>query len=120
MTVFFKIWPGIFKKTVITLQALRFKLKCLNQTCISLKSSMQFARTIFSDSASFIEKKRVENRCGQKVNFRGQKKLNHVKNALYDSAPNGPNAWDLEGLTDAVRLPVNPVTSVRKSQSLNG
>jgi hypothetical protein len=28
----------ILKKTIITLQILRFKLKCLNQTCLSLKS----------------------------------------------------------------------------------
>ncbi len=67
MTVFFKIWPENLKKTVITLQALRFKLKCLNQTCISLNWIMQLARPIFSDSAIFMEKKRVENRfCGQK------------------------------------------------------
>ncbi len=44
MTVFFKIPGQILKKSVITLQALWFKLKCLDQTCISLKSSMQFAR----------------------------------------------------------------------------
>jgi hypothetical protein len=69
MTVFFKIPGQILKKTVITLQALRFKLKCLNQTGISLKLSMQFARTIFSDSATFIEKKRVENRLWPKSEF---------------------------------------------------
>jgi hypothetical protein len=31
MMVFFKIWSKNFKKTIITLQALRFKLNCLNQ-----------------------------------------------------------------------------------------
>jgi hypothetical protein len=60
MMVFFKIWPENFKKTIITLLALRFKLNSLNQTCVSLKSRMQLAKTIFPDSATFIEKKRVE------------------------------------------------------------
>ncbi len=46
------------KKTIITLQALRFKLNCLNQTCVSLKSILQLAKTIFPDSATFIEKYR--------------------------------------------------------------
>ncbi len=54
--VFFKIWPENFNKTR-TLQALRFKLNCLNQTCISLESIMQFTKTIFPDSSTFIEKK---------------------------------------------------------------
>jgi hypothetical protein len=64
-----KIWPGILKKTVITLQALRFKLKSPNQTCISLKSIMQLARTICFYSATFIEKRRVENRLWPKSEF---------------------------------------------------
>ena len=34
MMVFFKIWPENIKKALITLQALRFKLNRLNQTCI--------------------------------------------------------------------------------------
>jgi hypothetical protein len=59
---FYKIWPGILKKTVITLQALRFKLKRL-------------ARTIFSDSATFIEKKRVENQLWPKSEFSWPKKI---------------------------------------------
>jgi hypothetical protein len=75
MTVFFKISGQILKKTVITLQALRFKLKCLNQTCISLNSIMQLARTIFSDSAIFMEKKRVENRLWPKSEFLWPKKI---------------------------------------------
>jgi hypothetical protein len=54
---------------------LRFKLQCLNQTCISLKSIMQLARTIFSDSATFIEKKRVENRLWPKSEFLWPKKI---------------------------------------------
>jgi hypothetical protein len=45
----------------------------LNQTCISSKSIMQLTKTIFPDSASFIEKKRVENRLWRKVNFCGEK-----------------------------------------------
>ena len=36
---------------------------------------MQLTKTIFSDSAIFIEKKTVENRCWQKVNFCGQKSI---------------------------------------------
>ena len=47
----------------------------LNQTDISSKSTMQLTKMIFSDSAIFIEKKTVENRCGQKVNCCGQKKI---------------------------------------------
>jgi hypothetical protein len=65
-------------KTVITLQALRFKLKCLNQTCISLKSNMQFTRTFFFYSATFIEKKRVENRLWPKSEFLWPKKIHHL------------------------------------------
>jgi hypothetical protein len=67
MMVFFKIWPENSKKTIITLQALRFKLNCLNQTYISLKSIMQLTKTIFPDSAIFIAKKRVENRFWRKL-----------------------------------------------------
>ena len=52
----------ILKKTIITLQALRLKLNCLNQTSISSKSIMKLTKTIFWDSVTFIEKKRVENR----------------------------------------------------------
>ena len=63
-----------WKKTIITLQALRFKLNCLNQTCISLKSIMQLTKTIFPDSAIFIEKKRVENRLWRKSEFSWRKK----------------------------------------------
>ena len=70
MMVFFKIWPEKFKKPIITLQVLRFKLKCLNQTCLSLKSIMLLS----PDSASFIEKKRVENRLWRKSEFLWRKK----------------------------------------------
>ncbi len=31
MMVFYKIWPGILKKTIITRQVLRFKLNCLDK-----------------------------------------------------------------------------------------
>jgi hypothetical protein len=84
MMVFFKIWPENvkktitlqalrfklnclnqklvnFKKTIITLHALRFKLTCLNQTCLSLKSIMQLTKNKIPDSATIIEKKGVEN-----------------------------------------------------------
>ncbi len=74
MMVFFKILPENLKNTVITLQALRFKLNCLNQTCISLKSIMQLTKTIFPDSAIFIDKKRVENRLWRKSGFLWRKK----------------------------------------------
>ena len=37
-----------------------FKVKCLNQICISSKSIMQLTKSIFSDSAIFIEKKSVK------------------------------------------------------------
>ena len=39
---------------------------------------MQLTKTLFSDSEIFIEKKTVENDCGQKVNFCGQNKNIHV------------------------------------------
>ncbi len=73
--VFFKFSGQILKKTIITLQALRFKLNCLNQTCISLKSIMQLTKTIFPDSAIFIEKKRVENQFWRKSEFLWRKKI---------------------------------------------
>ncbi len=66
---FLKFSGQFLKKTIITLQVLRFKLKCLNQTCLSLKSIMQLTMTISPDSASFIEKKRVENRLWRKSEF---------------------------------------------------
>ena len=57
MMVFLKIWLENIKKTILTLQASRLKLNRLDQTCISSKSIMQLTKTIFSDSADFIEKK---------------------------------------------------------------
>ena len=61
---------GIFRPNVEkdhqTLQALRLKLKSLNQACISSKSIMQLTKTIFSDSDIFIEKKTVEIGVGKK------------------------------------------------------
>ncbi len=65
-------------------KALLFKLKCLNQTCISLNSIMQLAGTIFSDSAIFMEKKRVENRLWPKSEFLWPKK---IKRSLCTSVP---------------------------------
>ena len=44
MMVFLKIWPENFKKAFIILQALRFKLNSLDQTCISSKSLMQITQ----------------------------------------------------------------------------
>ena len=59
----FLIFSGqIWKKSVINLQALRLKLKRLDQTFISSKSKIQLTKTIFSDSDIFIEKKTLENR----------------------------------------------------------
>ena len=43
---------------------------------------MQLARTIFSDSAIFIEKKTVKICCGQKVNFYQRKQM-HQPSAGY-------------------------------------
>ena len=60
------------KKTIITLQALRFKPNSLNQTRVSSKSIKQLTKTIFSDSVIFIEKNRAENHLLEKVNFCGQ------------------------------------------------
>ena len=74
MMGFLKFSGQILKKTIITLQALRFKLKCLNQTCLSLKSIVQRIMTIFPDSASFVEKKRLENRLWRKSEFLWRKK----------------------------------------------
>jgi hypothetical protein len=74
MMGFLKFSGQILKKTIITLQVLRFMLKCLNQTCLSLKSIMQLTMTISPYSASFIEKKRVENRLWRKSEFLWQKK----------------------------------------------
>ena len=72
--VFFKIWPENIKKAFITLQELTFKLNCLNQTCISLKSIMQLTTTFFSDSAIFIEKKDCrKSAVGKKRIFVGKK-----------------------------------------------
>ena len=66
----FLIFSGqIFKTTIITLQEMRLKLKCLNETCTSSKSIMQFTRPTFSDSLIFIEKKTVENRMWAKSEF---------------------------------------------------
>ena len=62
MMVFFTLWPENIKKAFITLQTLRFKLNCLDQTCILSKSIMLLTKTIFFDSVIFIEKKTVENR----------------------------------------------------------
>ena len=40
---------------------------------------MQLTKTIFFDSAIFIEKKNVEISCGQKVNFVGGKKISLLR-----------------------------------------
>ena len=62
MKAFFTFSGQILKKTFISLQAFRFKVKRLNQTCTSSKSTMQLTTTLCSASAIFIEKKWVENR----------------------------------------------------------
>ena len=54
---------------------MRFKLNSLNQTFVSSKSIMQLTKTIFSDSAIFIEKKRVENRLWANSEFSWAKKI---------------------------------------------
>ena len=65
----------IFKKVIITLQTLRIRQKRLNQTCTSSKSIMQVTRTIFPDSANFIEKKRVEVEIVGKSAYLWEKKI---------------------------------------------
>ena len=43
-----------------------------------------------------------------------------VKNALYELAPNGPDACEVGEDAEAVSEPVMPVTSVLKLSGLNG
>jgi hypothetical protein len=43
-----------------------------------------------------------------------------VRNALYDSAPNGPVAWEVGEDAEATRFPVVAVTSCRSAPWLNG
>ena len=59
MTIFFKFLPEKIRKTVITLQILRFKQTYPSQSLISSKSIMKLTKTIFQNSAIFIEKKWV-------------------------------------------------------------
>ncbi len=61
-----------FEEDLITLLALKLKLKSLDQTCISLIT--QLTQTISPDSAILIEKKGQQIDCGKKVNFCGEKK----------------------------------------------
>ncbi len=80
MTVFFNFSGQNLKKTIITLQALRFKLTYLNQTCLSSKSIMQLTKTFLPDSASFIEKRNLkEGRklTGEKVHGCGEKEIKY-------------------------------------------
>jgi hypothetical protein len=83
--MFFKVPKKILKKikiTMITLQALRFKLNTLNKTCISLKSIMQLTKPIFLDSATFMEEKRVKKFCGEKARTMAKKKTPAQKNYI--------------------------------------
>ena len=75
LTVFFKFWPKKIRKTVVTLQIFRFKQNCLSQSWISSKSIMQLTKTIFQNSAIFIEKKWVENRLWGKSGFLWGKRI---------------------------------------------
>ena len=74
MKAFLIFLVQILKKAFIILQALRFKLNSLNQTCLSSKSIMHLTNTIFSDSAIFNEKKRIENWLWAKSEFLWAKK----------------------------------------------
>ena len=67
-------------KTVITLQILTFKQNCLSQSWISLKSIVQLTKTIFQNSAIFIEKRWVENRLWGKSEFLWWKRINSSGN----------------------------------------
>jgi hypothetical protein len=73
--VLLEIFRPNFLRRPSSLQALRFKLNCLNQACISLKSTMQLTKTSFPDSAALIEKKRVKNRLWRKSKFLWRKKI---------------------------------------------
>ena len=78
MTIFFKFWPKKNRKTAITLLILRFKQNYLSQSWISSKSIMQLTKTIFQNSAIFIEKKWVENRLWGKSAFFWGKRINSL------------------------------------------
>ncbi len=97
------------KKTVITLQALRFKLMYLNQTCISLKSIMQLARTVFFDSATFIVKKRIKNRLWPKSDFLWPKQNKMVRRTPLLgqglSGPPGPKSPGAGGAPNTITVP---------------
>ncbi len=67
-------FSGQFLRTIITLQALKFKLNYLNQTWLSLKSIMQLTKTIFPDSASFTKKKWLEHWMWRKSAFLWRKR----------------------------------------------
>jgi hypothetical protein len=47
--------PKYSKKSIMTLQILKIKLKSLNQTCISSRLIMQIPKTILLDPPIFIE-----------------------------------------------------------------
>ena len=69
MMVFLIFSGQNLKNNIITLEAFRLKLYSLNEPCISSKSTIQLSRTIFSNSAIFMEKKRVENQLWVKSEF---------------------------------------------------
>ena len=90
MTIFFKFWPKKIRKTVITLQILKFKQNGLSQSWISSKSIMQLTKTIFQNSAIFIEKKCIENRLWGKSAFFWGKRINSSRyHAMLGSGPRG-------------------------------
>ena len=76
MTIFFKVWPKKIRKTVITLQILRFKRNWLSQSWISSKSIMELTKSLFQNSVIFIEKKWVENQLWGKSAFLLGKRIN--------------------------------------------
>ena len=81
----------IWKKTILTLQALTLKLRSLNQTCISSKSIIQLTKTTFKDSAVFIENNTVETRLRGKSEFCGQ--LVFIHPADWPGPPYIPIVW---------------------------
>ncbi len=81
--VFFKTWPDIFKKTILTLLALRFKPNCLNQTCISLKLTILILQPPF--------RKRGWKSIVAKNKFLWCKKAYHMINHYHDSIPTQKN-----------------------------
>ena len=80
MTISFKFWPKKIRKTVIIsdFADIEIQAKLNSQSWISSKSIMQLTKTIFHNSAIFIEKKMGRKSIVEKVHFCGEKELIHI------------------------------------------